>query len=144
MPIKGDNMNYINMKSNINFFEKMNQLRIKEVNLTSLGNSIASGFAMKGMIKPLLDRNETLKPVGMQYDIQVNTYNMARAQANNDNRIFGWLLNNVTLQEMYDMNISDYFGSSKMDLTEPVNREDYILKAENKGIQDIILENYPI
>lgn len=133
-----------NTKSNIECFNLLESLNIKELNLTSLGNSISSGFAMEGDIKPLLERNETLKDVAKLFNIKVNTYNMARAQANNDNRVYGWILNNVTLQEMYDMNISDYFGASKMGcITGTANMEDYILKTENKGIRDILLENHP-
>lgn len=77
---------------NDSFIKFINDNHINSVNLTSVGNSIATGYSMNDSIKPLLLRNEDLIN-RCNFDLNLRAY--ARAQDNNDEHIFDWLLNNV-------------------------------------------------
>ena len=48
---------------NERFIEMLKSNGITTVNITSLGNSIATGYSVNSIIKPLLKRNETLENI---------------------------------------------------------------------------------
>ena len=124
-------------KINIKLINELKKLGIKNIVLTSLGNSIASGYSQNRLIKPLLDRNETLEEIASKKDIELKKYSMARAQNNNDNRIFNWVLNNTSFTEMYDMNTCDYSDVVRCSMHSKGNIElDEVISTE--GIADVI------
>ena len=124
-------------KMNIRLINRLQKLGINKIILTSLGNSIASGYSQNRLVKPLLDRNETLEVIANKNDIEVKKYSMARAQNNNDNRIFSWVLNNTSFKEMYDMNVADYSDDIRCGMHNKGNVElDEVINTE--GIADVI------
>lgn len=121
---------------NVKLIKKLQGLGVKNLILTSLGNSIASGYSLNKTVRPLLERNETIEKISSEYGIKLNRYSMARAQNNNDNRIFSWVLNNTKFSEMHDINIRDYSDSSRCYMN---NKGSVIMdSATNEGIADII------
>lgn len=78
--------------ANTAFIKFINENGITSVNLTSVGNSIATGYSMNDSIKPLLLRNEELINRS-NFELNIRAY--ARAQDNNDEHIFDWFLNNI-------------------------------------------------
>lgn len=126
---------------------KASKSSITNLRLISLGNSIASGYSMVRTVKPLLLRNGSIENIMKEYDIELERYHFARAQNNNDEHIFEWLASNITENEMYKMNRSDYSGSATSMVVHgltPANIDEYYPKKEadmNKGLRDLALDN---
>lgn len=81
---------------------------ISNFRLTSLGNSISSGYSMTRTTMPLLLRNYSLKRIMEEHDITLDRHNFARSQNNNDEHVFDWILNNTKETAMNRVNRSDY------------------------------------
>ncbi len=120
-------------------------LGIRNLRLLSLGNSIGSGYSMVRTTKPLLLRNESLTDIMTSHGISLETRHFARAQNNNDEHVFEWLVTNIKESEIHKQNRNDYsMGPTSMSVSfltpaqldeyYPVNMEDDI------GLQDAILE----
>lgn len=139
------------MMDDINLYrlnEKLAQILenngIKNLKLTSLGNSIASGYSAYRETKPILYRNDSLKLVMQVHDIHVETYHFARAQNNSDDKIFNWVDSNITLGEIYKMNRSDYSNNGFTSMTTTIKKEQIDkYYSEDKGvkIQDVIFDS---
>ena len=126
---------------NIKLIKKLQSIGVEKLILTSLGNSIAAGYSQNNLIRPLLERNETIEKTANKYGIELNRYCMARAQNNNDKKIFSWVLNNTTFKEMHDINLRDYNDFSKSYM---YNNGDIIMDAvTNEGIADVIKKSNP-
>ena len=122
------------------------EYKISKFILTSLGNSIASGYSFARITKPLLLRNESLEKIMFESGILLNTHHFARAHSNNENRINEWLVANIKESEIHKMNRSDYSGSKTSELTHGLDKQkidEYypIEMKDDKGLQDIILES---
>ena len=102
---------------------KQNNVKITNLRLISLGNSIASGYSMVRSTKPLLLRNESLEEVLKEENINFERHHFARAQNNNDEHIFGWLVSNIKESEIHRMNRSDYSGSASSMITRGLTKE---------------------
>ena len=81
---------------------------IKRLRLTSIGNSIASGYSMVRKTKPLLLRNKSIKKYMKKNGIDVDIHHFARAQNNSDEHIFEWLESNIKESEIHVLNRNDY------------------------------------
>lgn len=119
---------------------------IKNFRLSSLGNSIASGYSMVRTVKPLLLRNESLTKVMADNDIHVDTHHFARAQNNSDEHIYDWLATNVRESEIHKLNRNDYSGGPTSmpahGLTQEQIDQYYPIEMENDmGLQDAVLES---
>lgn len=116
---------------------------IKNLSITSYGNSIASGYSMLRTIKPLLLRNESIQQIMNSNGISLERHAFARAQNNDDEHLFDWLVSNVKESEINVMNRNDY-GNGPTSM--PVSFLDYQMidyfyplhMKENKGLQDIL------
>ena len=122
---------------------KQNSVKITNLRLISLGNSIASGYSMVRSTKPLLLRNESLEEVLQKENITFERHHFARAQNNNDEHIFGWLVSNIKESEVHQMNRSDYSGSASSMVTRGLTKEQideyYPLDMEKDyGLGDLI------
>lgn len=118
----------------------------KNLVLTSLGNSIATGYSMKDMIKPLLLRNEQLKPILKWNGIDTNYHSYARAQNNNDDHIFEWISKNIKESEINRQVHMDFGHKETSMYTYNFTEEDvnkfYPLDLDNDmGIKDLISIN---
>lgn len=69
---------------NIGLAETLKKNEVKKLNLSSWGNSIASGYSMAGQTKPLLLRNKTLEDVLKDYAIELQLSQFSRFENNND------------------------------------------------------------
>ena len=122
---------------------KQDNVKITNLRLISLGNSIASGYSMVRSTKPLLLRNESLEEVLKEENINFERHHFARAQNNNDEHIFGWLVSNIKESEIHRMNRSDYSGSASSMITRGLTKEQieeyYPLDMEKDfGLDDLI------
>ena len=122
------------------------QAGIKEVILTSLGNSIATGYSLVRTVKPLLLRNESIKDIFKHHGIDLDIYHYARAQNNGDEHIYDWVVNNRKLSDINQSVQVDYgsgktsmgttgFDKNKMNEYYPTELED------DKGLRDVILSS---
>ena len=124
---------------------KQSNVKINNLRLISLGNSIASGYSMVRTIKPLLLRNESLEEELNKENIILERHHFARAQNNNDEHVFGWLISNIKESEIHQMNRSDYSGSASSMATKRLTKEQideyYPLNMkEDFGLADLIKE----
>ena len=123
----------------------LNKYGIKNVRMTSIGNSIASGYSMVRSIKPLLLRNTTLSEVLSSQGIELDTHHFARAQNNSDEHVLEWLESNIKESEIHKMNRSDYSGektSMAAHIQEEEIEEYYPVEMEQDiGLKDAITEN---
>ena len=97
------NMDKIIMKQkklNFKLSEYLKKCGIKKLILTSLGNSIASGYSMIRKTKPLLLRNKTIKQYMKRNNIELDIHHFARAQNNSDGHILEWLETNIKESEI--------------------------------------------
>ena len=95
--IKKINNNKKLEKQNKKMVEMLKRNNISKINLTSIGNSIATGYSAIDTIKPLLKRNESLKKQLEKDGIDYNCYSFARPQNNNDEHLLNWLIKNIKL-----------------------------------------------
>lgn len=114
--------------------------------ITSLGNSIGSGYSMTRITKPLLLRNESLEIILSMYGVSLERHNFARAQNNNDEHLYNWLIDNVSEANINKLNRFDYTNNSPCYM--PVYGIDnsnidsfYPINSDSRGLQDIILDS---
>lgn len=117
---------------------------IKNFRLLGLGNSIISGYSMVRTTEPLLLRNESLVSIMKKHDIAVECYHYARAQNNNDEHLYDWLVLNTKLSEIHKMNRSDYGNGTTSMPTHNLDlsklEEYYPLEmAKDLGLQEAVL-----
>lgn len=123
---------------------------IDSLKLTSVGNSIASGYSMVRTIKPLLLRNDSLVSIMEKNNVVLVRKHFARAQNNNDEHIAGWFFSNIKESEIHKMNRIDYGdGPTKMPgvmhgLNDGLVDSYYPLDVFNdQGLSDVVLEDAP-
>ena len=77
------------------------------------------------------------------HGITPEIYSFAKAQNNNDERIFLWILNNIKLSEIYAMNRHDY-GTSESAMREyPIKEIEKMFPENpnpNPGLKNVILD----
>ncbi len=112
--------------------------------LTSLGNSIASGFSMVRTTKPLLYRNETFIPIMNHANIQVEEHHFARARENSDEQIFDWCIQNLKESDMHQLNQLDYLIGPNPYTVHGLSKENieayYPIEEESASIQDVLFQ----
>lgn len=94
---------------NTQFIDLMNKNEIKNVNLSSFGNSIATGFSFNDSLIPLLKRNEDLVERA-DFDLNLRAY--SRAQDNCDGKTFHYLNSNITQAEINKFVRNDYLSET--------------------------------
>lgn len=80
---------------------------IEKMNLICCGNSIASGYSFKE-IKPLIYRIEDVEEIMKVNGIDANLFNFARAGSNSDEKLLDWLYENISINDVNNINIKDY------------------------------------
>lgn len=126
------------------FIELMHKLGIKKVNLTSIGNSIATGFSFNDSLIPLLKRNSDLVN-RVDFDLKLRAY--ARAEDNCDSNIFEWLEGNYTQAKINEMVRFDYQNPYAMfgglhKLLSSCKVDDIQYAKEKIAVIDKIVEEY--
>lgn len=134
-------------KINSKFVEMLKRNNIKNINLTSFGNSIATGFAINDDIYPLLKRNKNLEEQLTNSDINNIYRSYARAQDNNDEHLLDWLVNNIKESEINEFVHIDFDKQNvnSMD-SRTIKKEDveklYPLKPKNDiGLLDLVKQS---
>ena len=95
-------------EDNKEFLNILKDEGIKKLIITSMGNSISTGFSFCDENKPLLDRNALLEIMCEEYGIDLLKYKFARSENNSDQNVLNWILNNYTEQDMNELNKRDY------------------------------------
>lgn len=118
---------------------------IKRLKLSSVGNSIATGFSMARLTKPLLLRNESIATIMDLLGIEYEPHKFSRAQNNGDEHIYEWLVTNKKESEINESNIRDYKQGSKIKMpTADIDdklEEYFPTKESDKGMQEELLES---
>lgn len=134
-------------KINSKFVEMLKRNNIKNINLTSFGNSIATGFAINDDIYPLLKRNKNLEEQLTNSDVNNIYRSYARAQDNNDEHLLDWLVNNIKESEINEFVHIDFDKQNvnSMD-SRTIKKEDveklYPLKPKNDiGLLDLVKQS---
>ena len=106
--------NVIQIQETINYKlgEFLKKHKIKHLRITSLGNSIATGYSIHRTTKPLLLRNESLINILKKFDITIDIYHFSRAQNNSDEHILEWIFTNVKQSEINKLNRYDFETNS--------------------------------
>ena len=132
------------IKENMKLSKTLSDNGINELILTSLGNSIASGYSWMSTTKPLLYRDESLEQILLEKGITLKRYHYARYANNNDEHIYSYLTRNLSLREMYHLNRVDIAQNRVIGLSEQ-DIDTYYPEnlVENRGLKDIILKNNP-
>lgn len=97
-------------ESNELFVDKMKQLGITTVYLTSIGNSIASGFSFNDPAGPLLQRNDALDDLANQNGISIEKRAYARPQNNCDAKTLGYIYQGATQADINKFVRNDYLS----------------------------------
>lgn len=132
--------------SNIGLSNTLQKSGVEKLILTSLGNSIATGYSMNSSIKPLFLRNKTLKDTMNYKNIDLELYSFARAQDNNDEHILEWINKNIKQSEI-NRQVHMDFGHEKTsmevgNLSKKEVNEYYPINPKNDiGLQDLIKIN---
>lgn len=131
-----------------NLATMLKTMGVKNLRMTSLGNSIGAGYSVqRNNVIPLLSRIVNLKRImGENGVTTVEEYNAARGQNNSDEKIFGWITENVSQSEFYKMIRSDFSGGKTSMETNGLTKEQieeyYPTNVQNDvGVQDEILES---
>ena len=140
--------NEIRKQKRLNFELSMvlKETDIRILRLTSIGNSIASGYSKVRKTKPLLLRNKSIKQYMNKNGIDVDIHHFARAQNNSDEHIFEWLESNIKESEIHALNRNDYMRGATSLPTPGISEEkiDEYYPTEMKKdyrFKDIILES---
>lgn len=139
---------FIQNEKNKELADKLASKGIKNLRITSVGNSIASGYSMVRTIKPLLLRNESLEEEMKKQGIDLDLHHFARAQNNNDEHVFEWLMANLTENEIHQYNQMDYSRVKNSMPSDGITQEEvnlfYPIDLESSsGFRDIVLESNP-
>ena len=134
---------FIQNEKNKELADKLASKGIKNLRITSVGNSIASGYSMMRTIKPLLLRNESLKEEMEKKNITLEVHNFSRAQNNNDEHVFEWLIANITENEINRYNRMDYSNGPNSMSSNGITQEqieNFYDSLENSGVE--IIDNF--
>ncbi len=131
-------------ETNKRLSEKLEENNIRELTLTSMGNSIASGYSYMNITQPLLYRDENIESIMAEKGITLNRYHFARYANNNDEHVYSWFLSNITEEEIYHLNRVDMLHERIIGLTPDLVAKYYPEHSvENLGLRNIILKNNP-
>lgn len=87
--------------------ERFKQYKVSNLNLTSIGNSISSGYSMINRTIPLLARMPFLASDMEAANINTRISHFAKARDNSDSLIVNFLLDNIKLKEVFTLNRRD-------------------------------------
>lgn len=133
--------------ANDRFIKMLERVGIKNIHLTSFGNSIATGYAMNDDIYPMLKRNKDLLERIKQLQINASFHSFARAQDNNDEHLLDWIVNNISESEINKLVHVDFDAQNKNSMdARGIKSEDvdklYPSNPEiDMGLQDLVKLN---
>ena len=110
-------------KINTKLAELFKENGITKFRITSVGNSIATGYSMVRTTKPLLCRNESLEEILATGKIYLDRHSFARAQNNNDEAIFNWYITDKPESEINEAVRHDFSNEKTSMPTNGLNKE---------------------
>lgn len=130
-------------EDNKEFLNILKDEGIKKLIITSMGNSISTGFSFCDENKPLLDRNALLEIMCEEYGIDLLKYKFARSENNSDQNTFNNIINNLSEEDINALNRRDYEKhlSNGNALLSKEEIEKYYSNGNNTPIRDIIFNN---
>lgn len=123
--------------------EKLKELDVEKLVLTTLGNSISTGFSFNDDNIPLLERNKYLQEAASNNEIEIELHKFSRSENNSDEKIFNYIINNLSEKEIDELNIRDYNNhfrhNDNVTMTNPIT----ILypRTSNEKIQNTLFNN---
>lgn len=118
---------------------------IRRIQISSIGNSIATGFSAMSTNKPLLSRNESLPEIAKANGIQLDTHQFSRFENNSDEYTLNGLLSNKKESAFNAESRCDYKNfrmNGKQLLSEEQSLAYYPEELqEDRGMADVILES---
>lgn len=143
-------------KANERMLSELSSLRIKNLQISSIGNSIATGFSAMCGNKPLLLRNETLQSQAREKEIEVEIHQFSRFENNRDEHTFNNLMINKKESEFNAESRRDYrmfrmgghqllseeqiIGYYPPTLTHDIGMADAVFRQE-EGLANIVIAN---
>ena len=95
-------------KKTDDLFQTLTDLKLQGLLLTTLGNSISTGFSFNDINGPLLDRDKFLEISAKIWGIDLEKHKFSRSENNSDQHVFDWIINNISEDELDRMNKRDY------------------------------------
>lgn len=105
---KYPNERLILQETNDKLLQELSNQGIRKLQLSSIGNSISTGFSVMSNNKPLLKRNEILRYQAEGYSISLETHQFSRSENNSDEHLHEWLLKNKKESEFNAETRRDY------------------------------------
>ncbi len=124
--------------------DELSSLGIKKLQISSIGNSIATGFSAMSANKPLLQRNETLPFYLESRNIDLEQHQFSRFENNSDEHTFNNFVSNKSENEINRECRRDYRHfrmNGKEMLPEDKILEYYPMITDSKGMADTIYES---
>jgi len=92
------------------FIEVMKNCGVKNINISSVCNSIGTGYSLNDKIIPLFHRVDD--SIFGKSGLNVQYYSWARGQDNNDEHLFEWFIYDTTQSEINEMVLFDFTSNS--------------------------------
>lgn len=143
---------YINEQDNLTetnkeLMKELSKKRIKKLVISSVGNSISTGFSICNSSAPLLKRNNTLKQCADNEDIDLELHQFSRGENNSDEHILNAFNKNKLESEFNKENRRDYEMYIKRNdaLLSPTEIDYYYPETleDDKGMEDVLFESEP-
>lgn len=126
----------------------LKEMNVSKINMICCGNSISSGFSFSHFTKPLLFRNESIEKILEKNSIDLSRYHFARAEDNNDEHVYSWLINDVKLSDICKMNRFDLVAMKSIGVDEnnidelyPLDDETTLKQLLDQNSSNVIIYN---
>lgn len=127
-------------ENNYELAKILKKQNVSKVNMICCGNSISSGYSMSSFTKPLLFRNENIQEILKENSIDLNRYHFARAEDNNDEHIFSYLINEIKLSDICRLNRFDLKAMNSTGIDE-TNIDKFYPLNDNTIIKDLLSDD---
>ena len=125
-------------KTNEELISELSNLGIRKIQISSIGNSIATGFSAMSTNRPLLSRNESLPEIAKDNGIKLDTYQFSRFENNSDEHTLNSLLSNKKESAFNAESRCDY--KNPEDVQEDRGMADVLLDAQD-GLANFVIAN---
>lgn len=131
-------------KTNEELISELSNLDIRKIQISSIGNSIATGFSAMSTNRPLLSRNESLPEIAKANGIKLDTYQFSRFENNSDEHTLNSLLSNKKESAFNAESRCDY-KNFRMNGKQLLSKEQALSYypedvQEDRGMADVLLD----
>lgn len=127
------------------FIDSMKKSGVKNVNISSVCNSIGTGYTVSSEIIPTFRRVDSSLFEGSGLNIKY--YSWARGQDNCDEHLFEWFINDTTQTEINELVTFDFTGAKPKAMSHKTITESDVLNyyptviPDDIGLQSLVAEN---